>query len=187
MSSSTYAQYCTLSCKFEGPSARECAVDEAYMAPASLKTYNHSSSRPAVALSAGQSFSAACKVLGARQRTFSGHHQHLLHYLSRPRCRSAQSRRRTGTTVLLIKLPVTGGLLSLRIIRQVSAFGTGVEVMALDAAMPFDFEHKASVTLGREKRLTVGIVGFGTFGQFLARRLVEAGHQVSSMMRLAIL
>lgn len=54
----------------------------------------------------------------------------------------------------------------------------GMEVKALDAAMPFDFEHKASVTLDRAKRLTVGIVGFGTFGQFLAKRLVQAGHQV---------
>lgn len=52
-----------------------------------------------------------------------------------------------------------------------------MEVKALDAAMPFDFEHKASITLDRSKRLTVGIVGFGTFGQFLARRLVEAGHK----------
>ena len=49
---------------------------------------------------------------------------------------------------------------------------------ALDAAMPFDFEHKASATLDRAKRLTVGIVGFGTFGQFLAKRLMQAGHQV---------
>ena len=47
--------------------------------------------------------------------------------------------------------------------------------------MPFDFEHKASATLDRANRLTVGIVGFGTFGQFLAKRLVQAGHQVRAM------
>ena len=59
-----------------------------------------------------------------------------------------------------------------------------MEVKALDAAMPFDFEHKASITLGRAKRLTVGIVGFGTFGQFLARRLVEAGHEARLLSSL---
>ena len=53
-----------------------------------------------------------------------------------------------------------------------------VDVKALDAAMPFDFEHKAQARLTKAKQLTVGIVGFGTFGQFLARRLVQAGHKV---------
>lgn len=44
--------------------------------------------------------------------------------------------------------------------------------------MPFDFEHKAQAQLTKAKQLTIGLVGFGTFGQFLARRLVQAGHKV---------
>jgi hypothetical protein len=61
----------------------------------------------------------------------------------------------------------------------------GLRVLALDAAMPFDFEHRArqqlrsqSAQQGNPNPLKVGIVGFGTFGQFLARRFVQAGHQV---------
>lgn len=44
--------------------------------------------------------------------------------------------------------------------------------------MPFDFEHKATRILAKRKQLKIGIVGFGKFGQFLAQRLVQAGHQV---------
>lgn len=53
-----------------------------------------------------------------------------------------------------------------------------LRVRALDAAMPFDFESRARQRLAEASKLTVGIVGFGTFGQFLARRLVQAGHTV---------
>jgi len=52
-----------------------------------------------------------------------------------------------------------------------------LRVSALDAAMPFDFEHKAQQLLARAGKLRVGVVGFGTFGQFLAKRLVAAGHE----------
>ena len=44
--------------------------------------------------------------------------------------------------------------------------------------MPFDFEHKAKQILEKQGKLRIGIVGFGTFGQFLAKRLVAAGHEV---------
>jgi hypothetical protein len=44
--------------------------------------------------------------------------------------------------------------------------------------MPFDFEHKAKKLMAKQRQLLVGIVGFGKFGQFLAQRLVQAGHQV---------
>lgn len=56
----------------------------------------------------------------------------------------------------------------------------GTQVFALDAAMPFDFEHKATQTLKKQRALAIAIIGFGTFGQFLAKRLVAAGHHVSS-------
>ncbi len=61
---------------------------------------------------------------------------------------------------------------------QRASASRAVDVRALDAAMPFDFEHKAQARLAKAKQLTIGIVGFGTFGQFLARRLVQAGHKV---------
>ncbi|BDA46160.1 probable T-protein [Coccomyxa sp. Obi] len=49
--------------------------------------------------------------------------------------------------------------------------------------MPFDFEHKATRILAKRKQLKIGIVGFGKFGQFLAQRLVQAGHQVLATSR----
>jgi arogenate dehydrogenase (NADP+) len=55
--------------------------------------------------------------------------------------------------------------------------GGAVRVLALDAAQPFDFEHRARQKLAKEQQLTVGIVGFGTFGQFIAKRMVLAGHR----------
>ena len=54
----------------------------------------------------------------------------------------------------------------------------GCKVYALDAAMPFDFEAKANARLKHANALRIGIVGFGTFGQFLAKRLVQCGHKV---------
>jgi arogenate dehydrogenase (NADP+) len=58
-----------------------------------------------------------------------------------------------------------------------------LRVAALDAAQPFDFEAKARAALAHEQRLTIGIVGFGTFGQFLARRMAAAGHRVLATSR----
>ena len=55
----------------------------------------------------------------------------------------------------------------------------GLRVFALDAAMPFDFEARANAKLKQQTALRIGIVGFGTFGQFLAKRLVQQGHKVS--------
>jgi hypothetical protein len=49
---------------------------------------------------------------------------------------------------------------------------------ALDAAQVFDFESKAAAKLRSSKALRIGIVGFGNFGQFLAKRMVQQGHTV---------
>ena len=64
-----------------------------------------------------------------------------------------------------------------------SSLLTGLRILALDAAMPFDFEARAQQQMQSQQHLRVGIVGFGKFGQFLARRLIAAGHQVSSSSR----
>jgi arogenate dehydrogenase (NADP+), plant len=56
-------------------------------------------------------------------------------------------------------------------------------IYALDAAMPFDYEARAKQHLAAKNTLTIGIVGFGTFGQFLAKRLVAAGHTVLATSR----
>lgn len=48
---------------------------------------------------------------------------------------------------------------------------------ALDAAQPFDYEARARARLRQEQQLTIGIVGFGTFGQFLAKRMATVGHR----------
>jgi hypothetical protein len=52
-----------------------------------------------------------------------------------------------------------------------------VKVLALDAAQPFDFEARMQSKVAHDKQLKIGIVGFGTFGQFLARRMIDAGHR----------
>ena len=54
---------------------------------------------------------------------------------------------------------------------------------ALDAALPFDSEARAAAKAAKADALSVGIVGFGTFGRFLAARLVRAGHSVSATSR----
>jgi hypothetical protein len=60
---------------------------------------------------------------------------------------------------------------------------TAVEVSAIDAAQPFDYESKKSQELEKSSKLKVGIVGFGNFGQFLAERIVKQGHRVLAHSR----
>ncbi|MEW5314382.1 MAG: hypothetical protein WDW38_005888 [Sanguina aurantia] len=59
----------------------------------------------------------------------------------------------------------------------------GLRVVAIDAAQFFDFEHRAKQRLEKDMKLRVGIVGFGNFGQFLAKRLVDRGHTVIATSR----
>ena len=53
-------------------------------------------------------------------------------------------------------------------------------VNALDAAMPFDNEARAAKRL---RKLKIWIVGFGNFGQFLAKRFIDNDHAVIATSR----
>lgn len=60
---------------------------------------------------------------------------------------------------------------------------SGLDVRAIDAAQPFDYESVRLQELQNKNKLKVGIVGFGNFGQFLAARIVKQGHRVLAYSR----
>ncbi|KAG0581398.1 hypothetical protein KC19_4G248300 [Ceratodon purpureus] len=61
--------------------------------------------------------------------------------------------------------------------------GGAVNVSAMDAAQPFYHESTRSQELDKNRKLKVGIVGFGNFGQFLAERILQQGHKVLAHSR----
>ncbi|KAI3891356.1 hypothetical protein MKX03_031452 [Papaver bracteatum] len=56
-------------------------------------------------------------------------------------------------------------------------------VRALDATQPYDFEAINNDLFEKSKKLKIAIVGFGNFGQFLAKTLVRQGHKVLAHSR----
>jgi arogenate dehydrogenase (NADP+) len=48
----------------------------------------------------------------------------------------------------------------------------------LDVAQPFDYESMKSEDLEKNSLLKIDIVGFGNFGQFLAKTLIKQGHTI---------
>ncbi|XP_057846214.2 arogenate dehydrogenase 2, chloroplastic [Cryptomeria japonica] len=64
-----------------------------------------------------------------------------------------------------------------------SRFPSPLKVIALDAAQPFDYESKISNEIEKYSKLKIGIVGFGNFGQFLAKTIVRQGHTVLAHSR----
>ncbi|XP_026663819.1 arogenate dehydrogenase 2, chloroplastic-like [Phoenix dactylifera] len=56
-------------------------------------------------------------------------------------------------------------------------------VRALDAAQTFDHESQASDLLDRRSKLKIAIIGFGNFGQFLARAFARQGHTLLAHSR----
>ncbi|CAL9045807.1 unnamed protein product [Musa banksii] len=56
--------------------------------------------------------------------------------------------------------------------------GAGGAMRAMDAAQVFDHESGASEELDQRARLKIAIVGFGNFGQFLARTFAAQGHAI---------
>ncbi|KAL5226156.1 hypothetical protein ABZP36_012795 [Zizania latifolia] len=59
----------------------------------------------------------------------------------------------------------------------------GGTIQALDAAQPFDYESRAAGLLEDRQRLKIAIVGFGNFGQFLARTFARQGHTLLAHSR----
>eukprot|EP01018_Ginkgo_biloba_P006759 Gb_28492 [translate_table: standard] len=64
-----------------------------------------------------------------------------------------------------------------------SGFLRRQKITAMDAAQPFDYEAKKKEDVEKSSRLKVGIVGFGNFGQFLAKTIVKQGHTVLAHSR----
>lgn len=60
-----------------------------------------------------------------------------------------------------------------RAAKHVMKHRTGLRVRALDAAQPFDYESRMVAKMRKQNELKIGFVGFGTFGQFLARRFIK--------------
>lgn len=58
-----------------------------------------------------------------------------------------------------------------------------LRVRGLDAAQPFDSENKLRAKFVQKRTLRIGIIGFGNFGQFLAKHFVRHGHVVIATSR----
>ncbi|GBG65124.1 hypothetical protein CBR_g49487 [Chara braunii] len=58
-----------------------------------------------------------------------------------------------------------------------------LQVWALDAAQPFDYESMLQAKLDREGKMKIGILGFGNFGQFIAKRIIQQNHEVLAFSR----
>ncbi|KAG5594057.1 hypothetical protein H5410_035289 [Solanum commersonii] len=58
-----------------------------------------------------------------------------------------------------------------------------LSIKAIDAAQPYDYEALVSNQYAQSGRLKIGIVGFGNFGQFLAKSFVTKGHVVLAHSR----
>ncbi|GFY99682.1 prephenate dehydrogenase family protein [Actinidia rufa] len=58
-----------------------------------------------------------------------------------------------------------------------------VKILALDAAQPFDYEARISDRLHKSTKLKIAVIGFGNFGQFLAKILIGQGHTVLAHSR----
>ncbi|CAN4103579.1 unnamed protein product [Withania somnifera] len=58
-----------------------------------------------------------------------------------------------------------------------------LSIKAIDAAQPYDYEALVSNQYAQSGRLKIAIVGFGNFGQFLAKAFVRQGHVVFAHSR----
>ncbi|XP_048133519.1 arogenate dehydrogenase 1, chloroplastic [Rhodamnia argentea] len=58
-----------------------------------------------------------------------------------------------------------------------------LRIQSIDAAQLYDYESKLSASFESHRKLTIAIVGFGNFGQFLAKTLTRQGHTVLAHSR----
>ncbi|KAK6930451.1 Pyrroline-5-carboxylate reductase, catalytic, N-terminal [Dillenia turbinata] len=58
-----------------------------------------------------------------------------------------------------------------------------LRISAIDAAQPYDYESQLSQAHFQSTRLKIAIIGFGNFGQFLAKTLVKQNHTVLAYSR----
>lgn len=58
-----------------------------------------------------------------------------------------------------------------------------LRIRALDAAQPFDYEAQLADRFDQSQKLKIAIVGFGNFGQFLAKAFIRRGHNVLAHSR----
>ena len=57
------------------------------------------------------------------------------------------------------------------------------QIRAIDAAQPYDLEAHLRTQFKKSNTLKIGIIGFGNFGQFLAKTFVKQGHTVLAHSR----
>ena len=83
------------------------------------------------------------------------------------------------------KAPIPAALIPLpsRLRRRSNLRQCDLQIRALDAAQPFDYEAKLAVNFHSSTKLKIAIIGFGNFGQFLAKTFVRQGHRVLAHSR----
>ncbi|KAI4335650.1 hypothetical protein L6164_014281 [Bauhinia variegata] len=65
----------------------------------------------------------------------------------------------------------------------IPSFRRRFRIRCLDAAQPYDYESKLAIEFHNAQKLKIAIIGFGNFGQFLAKTLVRQGHTVLGYSR----
>ncbi|XP_034696075.1 arogenate dehydrogenase 2, chloroplastic-like [Vitis riparia] len=58
-----------------------------------------------------------------------------------------------------------------------------LQITAIDAAQPYDYETQLRTQFNKSNNLKIAIIGFGNFGQFLAKTFVKQGHTVLAHSR----
>ncbi|CAI9782428.1 unnamed protein product [Fraxinus pennsylvanica] len=59
----------------------------------------------------------------------------------------------------------------------------GLRIRAIDAAQPYDYEAHLVNRFAQSTKLKIAVIGFGNFGQFLAKAFIRQGHTVFAHSR----